>query len=148
MMFVSGTLVFLFLTLPAFSQVNAIPRDSLDIPDAPMAVEGTLISTKGMMVQFVSHQGEWTSFFSMAGSEAIFLISGQIENVSEKPLSYVKFQCSSNTSDGERYPDHEGTMSLMGPRRLIPQPLTNTSLIVHQRKGQSGGGACAPHPRG
>jgi hypothetical protein len=71
----------------------AAPPDVQGIPDAPTVVPGSSVPTDGLGVRLLSHSGEWTSFFSMSGgAEAILLINGQLENTSDKPLSYVKLQ--------------------------------------------------------
>lgn len=76
---------------PAWGQYG-LP-DVQEIPDAPVAVSGTLVPADGIGVRILHHRGERTSFFSMGGdSEQILLINGQIENTSGKPLSYVKLQ--------------------------------------------------------
>jgi len=72
---------------------HAAPPDATGIPDAPTAVLGTLVPTDGLGVRFLTHHGEWTSFFSMSGgAEPILLINGRLENTSDKPLTYVKLQ--------------------------------------------------------
>src|SRR5262249_55627911 len=39
------------------------------------------------------HHGAWGAFFGSGGDgESYFLIAGELENISEKPLIYVKFQ--------------------------------------------------------
>ena len=72
----------------------AAPPDVADIPDAARPVPGTLVPAHdGLGVRVLSHQAEWTSFFSMGGgSESVFLITGQVKNLKDTPLSYVKFQ--------------------------------------------------------
>jgi hypothetical protein len=52
-----------------------------------------LVPTDELGVRFLAHHGEWTSFFSMSGgAEPILLITGQLENTSDKPVTYVKLQ--------------------------------------------------------
>jgi hypothetical protein len=92
-------LLFLFLNTPAW--VSATSPDSPDIPDAPQAVPGSLVPTGDIGARIVSHHGEWTSFFSMSGgAEPILLINGQLENLSDKPLTYVKLQFELLGDDG------------------------------------------------
>lgn len=87
---VLGT-VLLLCGLPLWTL--AAPPDVQGIPDAPTVVPGSVVPTDGLGVRLLSHSGEWTSFFSMSGgAEAILLINGQLENTSDKPLSYVKLQ--------------------------------------------------------
>lgn len=86
------TLCFVFIAIISL-QVSAAPPDTPGIPDAPTAVPGSLVPTDKTEVRFLSHHGEWTSFFSMSGSsEPILLINGRIENAAEKALTYVKLQ--------------------------------------------------------
>jgi hypothetical protein len=87
-----GAALALFATfLPSWGQ-DRVP-DVQGIPDAPVAVPGTSVPTDRLGVRILHHRGEWTSFFSMSGgSEQILLITGQLENTSGKPLSYVKLQ--------------------------------------------------------
>ncbi len=71
----------------------AVTPDTPDIPDAGKPVPGSLVPADGLGVRVLSHKGEWSSFFSMSGgSEEIFLITGQVENTSDKPLTAVKLQ--------------------------------------------------------
>ena len=81
-----------FSSIPPTWSQDKLP-DVQGIPDAPIAVPGTLVPTDGLGARVLDHRGEWTSFFSMSGgSEQILLINGQIENTSGKPLAYVKLQ--------------------------------------------------------
>jgi hypothetical protein len=84
---------FMFLSsIPSSWSQDKLP-DVQGIPDAPIAVPGTLMPIDGLGARVLDHHGEWTSFFSMSGgSEQILLINGQIENTSGKPLAYVKLQ--------------------------------------------------------
>ena len=91
----------LLLCLNAPSWVSATSPDNPDIPDAPQAVPGSLVPATDSEARIVSHQGEWTSFFSMSGgAEPILLINGQLENISDKPLTYVKLQFELLGEDG------------------------------------------------
>jgi len=72
----------------------AAPPDTSSIPDAPTAVPGTLVPADALGVRLLSHRGEWTSVLSMGGdAEPILLITGQLENTSGNPVTYVKLQC-------------------------------------------------------
>lgn len=77
-----------------------LPYDSfaIDVPDLPGAgpepMVGILVPPDGLGVRILSHAGQWASLFGTGGSsEPMFLISGQLENVTGKPLTYVKLQC-------------------------------------------------------
>ncbi len=77
------------------SLTRAAPPDTAGIPDAPTTVRGTLVPTDGLGVRVLSHSGEWTFLPLLADVEravTTFLISGQLENTSDKPLTYVKLQ--------------------------------------------------------
>ena len=90
----SGLLLGLMLVSWSFPGLTpAAPPDTAGIPDAPTAVSGTLVPPDGLGVRVLTHRGEWTSFMSMGDSaEPILLISGQLENTSDKPVTYVKLQ--------------------------------------------------------
>ena len=86
-------LALLWITVLGFLSAQAAPPDTAGIPDAPTTVPGSLVPTDGLGVRLLSHNGEWTSFFSMSGgSEPILLINGRLENASGKLLTYVKLQ--------------------------------------------------------
>lgn len=74
----------------------AIAIDAPDMPDVTLTpVPGALVQTEGLSVRFLSHRGEWTFLPLLADVEravTTFLISGQLENTSDKPLTYVKLQ--------------------------------------------------------
>jgi hypothetical protein len=92
---------FVFLVFGSLLQVAAVTLDSPDMPDAPQAVPGSLVQGTHSGIRIVSHRGEWTSFYSMSGgAEPILLINGQVENTSDKPLSYVKLQFELLGEDG------------------------------------------------
>jgi hypothetical protein len=79
----------------------AIAVDLSNIPDAGKVISGSLAPAPGTGVQIESYQGEWTSFASMEGDAApIFLITGQLKNTAEKPLTYVKIQFELLDEDG------------------------------------------------
>jgi hypothetical protein len=89
---IAAVLLLLFFCSPPH-WTSAIVPDAQSIPDAAVPVPGSLAVTDALGVRVLSHRGEWTVFASMGGdAESIFLITGQIENISGKPLSYVKFQ--------------------------------------------------------
>ena len=85
-----GLLVGLFL-LPYDTHAIEVP----DLPGSgPEPMIGTVVPTDGLGVQVLEHQGQWAALFGTGGSsEPMFLISGQLENVTGKPLTYVKLQC-------------------------------------------------------
>ena len=65
-----------FSSIPPTWSQDKLP-DVQGIPDAPIAVPGTLVPTDGLGARVLDHRGEWTSFFSMSGgSEQILLING------------------------------------------------------------------------
>jgi hypothetical protein len=71
---------------------------AIDVPDLPGAGPGPLIGetvpTDGLGVGILSHSGQWASLLGTGGSsEPLFLISGQVENRTKKPLTYIKLQC-------------------------------------------------------
>lgn len=71
--------------------VHAI--DVPDLPDAGSRVSGTLVVPPDTGIQILSHRGEWNAMFGTGGSsDPFFLIAGEYENTSGKPLTYVKFQ--------------------------------------------------------
>jgi hypothetical protein len=71
------------------------------IPDAGQPVSGAIVPAPGGDVSIVSHKGEWSSFASMEGdAEPIFLITGQLKNTANKPLTYVKIQFELLDEDG------------------------------------------------
>lgn len=73
----------------------AIAIDAPDMPDVTLTpVPGSLVQTEGLGVRLLSHRGQWTFLPSFAGGVAVttFLISGQLDNTSGKPLTYVKLQ--------------------------------------------------------
>jgi hypothetical protein len=86
------------------SHLSAPPIHALDVPslpDATKSISGSLIVPPDAPIRIVSHRGEWTAFFSTGGGgEPFFLIAGQLENSSGKPLTYVKFQFELLSKDG------------------------------------------------
>jgi hypothetical protein len=80
------------------------PTHALDIPNLPDAtkpISGSQIIPPSTAVRILSHRGEWTAFFSAGGGgEPFFLVSGQLENISGKPFTYVKFQFELLGEDG------------------------------------------------
>jgi hypothetical protein len=63
------------------------------MPDVGTAVLGSLVPSVGTGAQITSHRGEWSVLASLEGAaEPIFLIAGQLKNLTDKPLTYVKFQ--------------------------------------------------------
>lgn len=80
--------------------LSLLPYDThaIDVPDLPGSgpgpMIGTIVPTDGLGVRMLEHQGQWAALFGTGGSsEPMFLISGQLENVARKPLTYVKLQC-------------------------------------------------------
>jgi hypothetical protein len=85
--------------------IFAAPRlhafDVQHLPDATQPITGSLIVPPNASIRIISHRGEWTAFFSTGGSgEPFFLIAGQLENTSGKPLAYIKFQFELLNKDG------------------------------------------------
>src|SRR5262245_57966951 len=75
--------------------------DVPNLPDATAPLPGSVIVPPSASIRIVAHHGEWTSFFSTGGSsEPFFLITGQFENTSGKPLTYAKFQFELLSKDG------------------------------------------------
>ncbi len=73
----------------------AIAIDAPDMPDVTLTpVPGSLVQTEGLGVRLLSHRGQWTFLPSFAGGVAVttFLIRGQLDKTSGKPLTYVKLQ--------------------------------------------------------
>lgn len=90
------TFFLFFLSVP---QLYAL--DVSDLPDATKSISGSLIVPPNATIRILSHRGEWTAFSSTGGSsEPFFLIAGQLENTSGKPLTYVKFQFELLSEDG------------------------------------------------
>ena len=82
-----------------------VPRlyafDVQHLPNATQPITGSLIVPPNTSIRIVSHRGEWTAFFSTGGSgEPFFLIAGQFENTTGKPLTYIKFQFELLSKDG------------------------------------------------
>ncbi|NOT56986.1 MAG: hypothetical protein HOP18_20495 [Deltaproteobacteria bacterium] len=84
--------------------VSAPRLHALDIPNLPAVtkpVAGTVIVPPDAAIRIVTHRGEWSAFFSTGGGDApFFLIAGQLENTSGKPLRYVKLQFELLNKDG------------------------------------------------
>ena len=75
--------------------------DVPNLPDATNPISGSLIVPPTASIRIVAHRGEWTAFFGTGGSgEPFFLIAGQLENTSGKPLTYIKFQFELLSEDG------------------------------------------------
>jgi len=88
-----------FLSLLSVPVIQAL--DVPNLPDATEPISGSLIVPPDATIRIVSHRGEWTAFFGISGSsEPFFLIAGQLENSSGKPLTYVKFQFELLSKDG------------------------------------------------
>jgi hypothetical protein len=88
-----------FLAILSVPSIQAL--DVPNLPDATKPISGSLIVPPDATIRIVSHRGEWTAFFSTGGSgEPFFLIAGQLENSSGKPLTYVKFQFELLSKDG------------------------------------------------
>lgn len=81
----------LFLFFGLGSPLRAL--DVPDLPDGSAPVSGTLVVPSEAGIRILSHRGEWSAMFGTGGSsEPFFLIAGEYENTSDKPLTYVKFQ--------------------------------------------------------
>lgn len=86
----------LFLSVPL---IHAL--DVPNLPDATTPISGSQIVPPNAPIRILSHRGEWTAFFNTGGSgEPFFLITGQLENTSGKPLIYIKFQFELLSDDG------------------------------------------------
>jgi hypothetical protein len=85
-----GVLLILYL-LPSNGNAFDVP----DLPGVgPGPLVGTLVPFEGLGVRVLSHEGQWSALFGTGGSsEPMLLISGRLENLTEKPLAYVKLQC-------------------------------------------------------
>jgi hypothetical protein len=73
----------------------AIAVDVPDMPDVTLTpVSGSLVQAEGLGVHFLFHRGEraFLPLFASGGAVPAFLISGQLENTSGKPLTYVKLR--------------------------------------------------------
>jgi hypothetical protein len=83
--------VLFFASLPLGTW--AAPPIEMNMPEAITPVTGAVVPGE-TKVQVISHKGEWGSMFSMeGGGEPIFVVTGQLENHSNAPLTYVKLQC-------------------------------------------------------
>src|SRR5581483_415822 len=82
------TLIFLFgLRFLTFA------TDAPDLPDAGAPIAGAFVVPPGPGIRILSHRGEWSAMFGTGGgSDPFFLVAGEYENTSGKPLTYVKFQ--------------------------------------------------------
>ncbi len=90
------TFLFFLLVVPGLHALD-VPN----LPDATQPIAGSLIVPPDASIRIVSHRGEWTAFFSTGGSgEPFFLIAGQLENTSGKPLTYIKLQFELLNKDG------------------------------------------------
>jgi hypothetical protein len=88
-----------FLSILPMQLTHAL--DIPNLPDATKPIPGSQIIPSSTTIRILSHRGEWTAFFSTGGSgEPFFLIAGQLENISGKPLMYVKFQFELLSEDG------------------------------------------------
>jgi hypothetical protein len=67
--------------------------DTPDLPDASVPISGAFVVPSGTGIRILSHRGEWSAMFGTGGSsDPFFLVAGEYENTSGKPLTYVKFQ--------------------------------------------------------
>jgi len=67
--------------------------DTLNLPDATTNITGSHVVLPNAGINILAHHGEWGAFFGTGGDgESYFLIAGEVENTSGKPLTYVKFQ--------------------------------------------------------
>ncbi len=67
--------------------------DAPDLPDASAPVSGAFVVPPDAGIRILSHRGEWSAMFGTEGSnDPFFLVTGEYENTSGKPLTYVKFQ--------------------------------------------------------
>jgi hypothetical protein len=88
-----------FLSILPVQLTHAL--DISNLPDATKPISGSQIIPPSTTIRILSHRGEWTAFFSTGGSgEPFFLIAGQLENISGKPLTYVKLQFELLSEDG------------------------------------------------
>jgi len=75
--------------------------DIPNLPDAKTSIIGSLIVPSDAGIHILTHRGEWGAFFGTGGDgESYFLIAGEVENTSGRPLTYVKFQFELLTEDG------------------------------------------------
>lgn len=75
--------------------------DVPNLPDATTPISGSLVVLPDAGIRILTHRGEWSAFFSTGGSgETFFLIAGEFENISGKPLTYVKLQFELLNKDG------------------------------------------------
>src|SRR5262245_46367751 len=87
--FVAPCTLILFFGLCALS----FAIDSLDLPDASAPISGAFVVPSDASIRILSHRGEWSAMFGTGGSsDPFFLVAGEYENTSGKPLTYVKFQ--------------------------------------------------------
>jgi len=96
-----GTRIGILIGLLLFScsfphQTRAAAPDAPDMPDVVLTpLPGSLVQHDRLGVRLLSHRGQWTFLPLLTeGGRAVttFLISGQLENTSDKPLTYVKLQ--------------------------------------------------------
>ncbi|MBM4255184.1 MAG: DUF3426 domain-containing protein [Deltaproteobacteria bacterium] len=89
------------LTWLSFPLPLANALDVPQLPDAVAPVSGSLVVLPEAGIQVITHRGEWGAFFgSGGGGESFFLIAGEFENTSGKPLTYVKMQFELLNKDG------------------------------------------------
>lgn len=80
---------------------RALAFDTPNLPEASPTITGSLVVLPSAGVNIPTHRGEWGAFFGTGGDgEAYFLIAGEVENTSGKPLTYVKFQFELLNNDG------------------------------------------------
>ena len=86
------SLTCILLLLSPFPR-QAMAIDTADLPNASTSISGSLVVPPDAGIRILSHRGEWGSFFGSGGSgESYFLLAGELENTSDKPLTYVKLQ--------------------------------------------------------
>ncbi len=87
---------FLFWGGRAYAQIEMLQDEGV------RSVQGKVVENgRPPGIEITSHSGEWSAFFSMGGgSLPIFLIHGELHNISGKELTYVKLQYELVGEDG------------------------------------------------